>query len=66
MLLCQVVCVLSSSMRVSGDPHITTCVFGFFREVGCVTAFIALTEVIKAARSTSKILIVRSKNPRDP
>ena len=55
--------------------HITTCVFGSFREVGCVTTFIAaLTEALKAVRSTQalsslragKVLIVRSKNPRDP
>ena len=56
MLLCLVVCVLSSSMRVSGDPHITICVFGSFREVGCVTTFIgALTEALKAVRSTQAL-----------
>ena len=51
MPLCQIVCVLSSyvDMRVSGDPHITTCVF----RVGCVTTFIAaLTEDLKSVRST--------------
>ena len=37
-------------------PHITTCMFGSSREVGCVTTFIAaLTEALKAVRSTQAL-----------
>ena len=57
-------------------PHITTCVFGSFRDGGVTTFIAALTEALKAVRSTQALssflilplhtLIVRSKNPRDP
>ena len=49
--------------------HITTCVFG---EVGCATTFTVLTEAkvhfnpTLAHMQAGKILIVRSKNTRDP
>ena len=57
MVLCVVMCVLSSSMRVSGEAHLTTCVFGSFRKVGCVTTFIAaITEALKTVRSTQALL----------
>ena len=52
MLLRQVVCVLSSSMRVSGDTPTSPPVWVLSERL-CVTTFItALTEALKAVRST--------------
>ena len=59
MLLCQIACVLSSSVRVYGETPTSPPVCSVLREDGCVTTFIAaLTEALKAVRSTQALSIV--------